>query len=143
MVTMSRWDVGEHETLCGHVQVETAEECQCGCVEGGEDCVSDLQYYHRPSCSCLCHNQHQRAQCLARGGSWSPTTCTCSCPDTWHLCPTGYQYDYMTSCSCVQVHAAASITTIVVVIVLLLTSLLILSSLGWVHTNSIIDFCHF
>ena len=30
MVTMSRWGAGEHETLCGEVEVETGGECVCG-----------------------------------------------------------------------------------------------------------------
>ena len=131
MVTMSRWGAGEHETVCGEVEVETGGECLCDC--GGEEeasCVPGLQYYHLPSCSCVCHNQHQRSQCVARGGSWQPTSCTCNCrPDTWHLCPTGYEYDYMATCSCVLVHTRANISYIIAII---LSSSLLLFSLGYV-----------
>ena len=130
MVTMSRWGSGEHETVCGEVEVETGGECECSC--GGEEeaqCVPGLQYYHLPSCSCVCHNHHQRSHCLTRGGSWDPTSCTCNCrPDTWSHCPTGYHYD-ITTCSCVLVHTKASISYIIAI---LLSSILVLFSLGYV-----------
>ena len=126
---MSRWGAGEHETVCGEVELETAVDCECGCEREGS-CVAGLQYFHLPSCSCVCHNHHHRSLCLARGGSWQPTSCRCHCrPDTWSLCPTGYQYDYVATCSCVLLHSRANISHLIAII---LSSILFLSSLGYV-----------
>ena len=131
MVTMSRWGAGEHDTVCGEVDVETDVECGCDCgVDGEGRCVPGLQYYHLPSCSCVCHNQQHRSHCLARGGRWEPHSCSCNCrPDTWHLCPTGYEYDYLATCSCVLLHTKANISHIAIIIILL-TFILFLFSLG-------------
>ena len=128
MVTMSRMDVGEHETVCGQVEVETVEECECGCRAREEECVPAVQYYHQPSCSCLCLNQQERSDCLARGGSWSPTSCSCTCrPDSWRSCPSGHRYDYISTCSCVELHSRA---TLLYLTLIFLLALLLLSSLG-------------
>jgi len=109
MLVLSKWPHGEHETLCTEVEVEVHHECQCGCQIQQDQCLPDLQYYHQPSCRCICRAVHERNSCILDGKVWDPHTCQCHCPVySWQYCSTGYMYDYSNTCSCVQIFAVAS-----------------------------------
>jgi len=109
MLVLSKWPHGEHETLCTEVEVEVHDQCECGCRIQPDQCLPGLQYYHQPSCRCICSDSSARYSCLRRGSVWDPDSCQCKCPaHSWQHCSTGYMFDYVSTCSCVQISSTAS-----------------------------------
>jgi len=109
MMVLSKWPHGEHETLCTEVEVEVHEQCECGCRIQPDQCLPGLQYYHQPSCRCICSDFAVRSSCIQSGYVWDPQTCQCQCPaHSWQQCSTGYMFDYVSTCSCVQISSVAS-----------------------------------
>jgi len=109
MMVLDKWPHGEHQTVCTTLQLEVHHQCQCGCHLKPDQCHPQLQYYHRPSCRCICSDFAARASCINDGKVWDPDTCSCQCPShSWQLCSTGYMFDYVSTCSCVQISTVAS-----------------------------------
>jgi len=135
MLVLSKWPHGEHDVLCSEVVVEVHHECRCGCKLEKHHCHQELQYYHQPSCRCICNNVAERSACLAGGKVWDPHSCQCHCPlHTVQPCSTGYMFDFSSTCSCVQVSAEAS-EGMVAAIVILSLSMAILIVAGLVMYN--------
>jgi len=109
MLVMSRWPHGEHKTVCTEVEVEVHHECGCGCKFQPEQCLPYLQYYHPPSCRCMCTAPADSTSCTGTGKVWDQATCQCTCPQhSYQQCSTGYMFDYVSTCSCVLIYSTAS-----------------------------------
>eukprot|EP00091_Calanus_sinicus_P016188 TRINITY_DN35454_c0_g1_i1.p1 TRINITY_DN35454_c0_g1~~TRINITY_DN35454_c0_g1_i1.p1 ORF type:complete len:217 (-),score=49.35 TRINITY_DN35454_c0_g1_i1:65-715(-) len=122
MLVLSQWPHGEHEILCSEALVEVHHECQCGCKLEKHHCHQQLQYYHQPSCRCICNNVEERSNCLLAGKVWDPHSCQCHCPlRTIQPCSTGYMFDFSSSCACVQVSAEASEGMVAAIVILSLS----------------------
>lgn len=131
MMIISRFPHGNHETVCGHVEVEEHVECGCDCPIRSEDCrrarIGDPtsqsvveKYFDSGSCRCLCRNTERRHACIVSGMEWDESTCRCRCPlSRWQHCSTGYVFDYENTCRCVPTSMTASLGLIAALIVLI------------------------
>ena len=86
-----RFPHGNHDSVCGHVDVEEHESCTCDCPLRSEDChhaiVGDTtsphvddKYFDSASCRCLCRNREVRHACISSGMDWDDSLCRCTCP---------------------------------------------------------------
>ena len=131
MMITPRFPHGNHNSVCGHIDVEEHIECGCDCPIRPEDChrarIGDPTSQHVPdkyfdsgSCRCLCRNTERRHTCISSGMEWDESTCRCRCPlSRWQHCSTGYVFDYENSCRCVPTSMTASLGLIAALIVLI------------------------
>ena len=131
MMITPRFPHGNHNSVCGHIDIEEHVECGCDCPIRPEDChrarIGDPTSQHVPekyfdagSCRCLCRNTDRRHTCISRGMEWDDSTCRCRCPlSRWQHCSTGYVFDYEDSCRCVPTSMTASLGLIAALIVLI------------------------
>ena len=131
MMIMPRFPHGNHNSVCGNIEIDEDVECGCGCPIRPEDChrarIGDLNSQHVPekyfdsaSCRCLCRNTEQRHECITSGMDWDESTCRCRCPlSRWQHCSTGYVFDFENSCRCVPTSMTASLGLIAALIVLI------------------------
>jgi hypothetical protein len=91
MMITPRFPHGNHNSVCGHVEVEEHVECGCDCPIRAEDChrarIGDPTSQHVPekyfdsgSCRCACRNTDRRHSCITDGMDWDDSTCRCRCP---------------------------------------------------------------
>ena len=114
---------GVQQSVCGRVEVEQHEQCECGCETGPAQCNAS-QTFLPLECRCACTAREARLSCLSAGRHWDPSLCLCLCPGRpYPTCPNGYIFDYLESCACTNTHREA-FSQLEFVLVLLLVSLL-------------------
>ena len=108
---------GVTASLCGEVEVEDHERCQCGCPLKEQHCTA-AQVFLPYECRCSCINLGERDSCLDKGWHWDRDTCQCMCPGRpYPACPSSYVFDYSTTCSCVELQNSAFLELEVVLLV--------------------------
>lgn len=133
MLVQSKWPHGEHDVRCSEVEVEVHQSCKCGCQLEERHCNS-LQYYHQPSCRCVCNNTRERAECIAADKVWDPATCQCHCPlHTVQPCSTGYMFDFSYTCSCLLIAVEGNPGLIAAIALLSFLSVVIVMALVIMH----------